>query len=78
MNQAQAIVEKFGSVKKLADAIGVGVPAVYKWTYPKERNGTGGLIPADKQLDILEAAKRLNIELKAEDFFPAGSFDGAA
>ncbi len=78
MNPAQKVIKKFGGVRVLAEAIGMQTPGVYKWTYEKERGGTGGLIPSDKQVEVVAAAKRLNVDLSASDFFPEDSFQGAA
>lgn len=75
MEPAKNIVEKFGGTKALADALGIQTSAVLKWTYPKERSGTNGLIPTQKQIEIIAAAKRLGVKLSPKDFFPAGIFD---
>ena len=78
MNPAQKIIEKFGTAKIIADGIGVKVEAVYKWTYPRERSGTDGFIPVGQQVKVINLAKKLGVELKAEDFFEDGVFDQEA
>tara|TARA_R110000824_G_scaffold401032_2_gene610433 strand:- start:13168 stop:13395 length:228 start_codon:yes stop_codon:yes gene_type:complete len=75
MNPAQNVIDKFGGVKLLANEIGLKRSAVYKWTYPKERAGTGGMIPSDKMIEIIYASKRLGIDLLPSDFFPLGIFE---
>lgn len=43
---------------------------VRRWTYPKDRGGTGGLIPSDCQEPLLLAAIRRGIPLTPDHFFP--------
>jgi len=42
---------------------------IYRWTYERSRGGTGGLIPAQHQQTILEAARREGVALEPADFF---------
>ena len=44
---------------------------VRRWAYPKNRGGTGGLIPAECQQLLLDGAKRLGLDLRPEHFFLA-------
>jgi hypothetical protein len=67
VSQAQTIIDKFGGVPALAKATGFSLNSVYKWTYPKEKGGTGGLIPASKLPEVYMAAQRLGIELSAAE-----------
>jgi hypothetical protein len=67
VSQAQAIIRKFGGVPALAKATELSLNSVYKWTYPKERGGTGGLIPTDKLPVVLDAAKARGIEITVDD-----------
>jgi hypothetical protein len=43
---------------------------VYKWTYPKDKGGTGGIIPSACVSAVQVAAETAGIELKAEDWLP--------
>lgn len=43
---------------------------MYRWTYPRNRHGTGGLIPAATIHVVLEAARMFGVELTAEDWYP--------
>jgi hypothetical protein len=43
---------------------------VRRWTYPKDRGGTGGLIPSDVQQVLMAAARERGIPLRPEHFFP--------
>lgn len=67
MSQAQNIIAKFGGVPALAKAAGLSLNSVYKWTYPKERGGTGGLIPTDKLPAVLDAAQANGIQITVDD-----------
>ena len=69
MNPAAAIVKKCGGAQAVADLVGVHVSNVHRWTYPRERGGTGGHVPARHQQAILDAARRLGIDLTPADFF---------
>lgn len=74
---AELIIGKFGGHSKIAEVLGVDVSRVYRWTYPEDRGGTGGLIPQKHQVRLLEAAPELGIELAPADFFPPLSPDRA-
>lgn len=54
---------------------------VRRWTYPKARGGTGGVIPMPVANDLLSAARRRGIDLQPHHFFPEGwrdiKLDGA-
>lgn len=69
MNPAQKIIEKCGGHAKVAEMIGVHVSRVHRWTYPKDRGGTDGLIPTQQQQALLEAARSRGIALTPSDFF---------
>lgn len=44
---------------------------VRRWTYSKERGGTDGLIPSDMAKILMREARRRNLPLQPEHFFPA-------
>ena len=67
---AQNIIHKFGGHRELADALGLDVSRVYRFTYEKERGGTDGLIPAPHQQTIIEKARELGKDITYSDFFP--------
>jgi hypothetical protein len=70
MNPARRVIEKFGGAQPCADAIGVHVTSVHRWTYPVERGGTDGMIPRRRERQLLAAAARLQIALSPLDFLP--------
>lgn len=69
MNPAQAIIDKFGGVPKVAKICGVDDSRVYRWTYPKKRGGTGGTVPQKHIQPLILAARARDISLKLADFF---------
>lgn len=74
-SQAERIIDKFGGVKNLLYALErIGRPKhpsrLYRWTYPKERNGTSGVIPPEALADIISAARIDGIYLTPEDLDP--------
>lgn len=73
--QAERVINKFGGAKRLLAALkAVGFPknpaTVYRWLYPREKGGTGGIIPTKAWPDILTAARIEGIFLTAEDVGP--------
>lgn len=70
MNPAARVLEKIGGAPVAATVCSVDQSTAHRWTYPKERRGTGGIIPAKHQRPLLEYARRNNLPLTAEDFFP--------
>jgi hypothetical protein len=81
-NQAQNIIDKFGGVPQLRAALEkvghrIDRAAVYRWTYPAERRGSGGRIPVGWWSAIWRAAGVAGIELTFDDFLegtPAEEF----
>lgn len=74
---AGRIIEKCKGAKAVAELLNLDVSSVHKWKYPTERGGTGGLVPANRQQELLEKARRAGIELDPEDFFELHTEAGA-
>ncbi|MDP2495880.1 hypothetical protein Q8W25_17765 [Shimia thalassica] len=70
MNPAKTIIQIFGGEADVARITERSVSRVYCWTYPKEKGGTGGLIPAECQQQLMAYARLNDLPLKPEDFFP--------
>lgn len=73
-NTAQNIISKFGGAQVLAELLNINVSNVHRWTYPKSRGGTGGVIPTRHQLKILKIGKKKKIKVNPQDFFPRDAF----
>lgn len=73
-NIAEQVIEKCGGARKVQEMLAsegenLRINAVYKFTYEKNRGGTGGLIPARYQEPLLVAARKAGIDLVPADFF---------
>jgi len=66
---AEHIILKIGGFQKTAEMLGLDVSRIYRWTYPKCRGGTGGVIPTKHQNILLTKARLKGIDLMPEDFF---------
>lgn len=73
MNAAERIIKKCGGPTVVAGICGVHVTRVYRWTYDRERGGTGGIIPTRHQNRLLIGAMQQGIDLSPADFFTTGS-----
>lgn len=70
MEPAKKIITAFGGVARVAALRGVHRSAVWKWTQPQAKGGTGGRIPLEHIRPLLSLARDLGLDLIAEDFLP--------
>ena len=68
-NPAENVIRKSGGAQVVADWCEVDVSNVHRWTYPKDRGGSEGLIPARHQQIILERARKAGVDVQPSDFF---------
>lgn len=66
---ATSIIKKFEGLKAVAEITGISRHSVMFWRYPRDRRGTGGLIPSRHAVKLLAAAKERGIDLSPADFF---------
>lgn len=66
---AEAIIRKCGGHAAVAEICGVHVTRVYRWTYPKARGGSDGLVPTRHQGQLLAGARQRGVNLSPDDFF---------
>lgn len=78
MTPAERIIKRCGGVARTAEIVGRTQSVVHRWTYPKNRGGTGGMIPGAAQVKLLEAAARGEVDIRPDDFFVASYHNGAA
>lgn len=76
-SQAEKVLAKFGGARSLARALQRLDPkkhrdpaSIYKWTYPRDKGGTGGIIPGYALSAVLEAARVEGILLLPDDLYP--------
>lgn len=75
---AARVIAKCGGYRTVSDWLGLSVAQVYKFTYAREKGGTGGLIPADHQPTLLKIARENDIALTPDDFFDLDVMAGGA
>jgi hypothetical protein len=68
LDPAKKIIERLGGVNVVATVTGKHRSQVFRWMYPPERGGTGGLIPQRTIPALLEYAKSEGIKLRPADF----------
>ncbi len=73
MEPAKSIIEMCGGYAAVAEMVSLTEIQVRKWTYPKDRGGTDGLIPANRQIVLLEAAEGKGVPLTPAHFFRKAS-----
>lgn len=66
---AGRVIAKCGGFQTVADWLGLSLPQVYKFTYPREKGGTGGIIPAKHQPTLLQKSRETGGALEPGDFF---------
>jgi len=70
-SQAARIIEKFVTQERLAQALGCRQSVIAGW---KRR----GFIPAPQQPRVLDAARKLGVDVCPDDFFDAQPANGSA
>lgn len=73
--QARRIISLFGSPYKMSQYVRVSPAQIYKWTWPKEKGGTGGLIPAQAMAEVLRGARLAGILIGPDDLYPDTELD---
>ena len=73
LEPASTVIAKIGGVDIAAKVTGKHVSRIYRWTYPREKGGTGGVIPHEDATKLLKHASDHKIKLTAADFFMVGS-----
>jgi len=70
MEPAQSIITKLGGPSVVAREVGVHRTRVSNWSRPREKGGTGGLVPQKHHRALLDLAQQQGVELSAADFLP--------
>lgn len=69
MGQAERVIAIFGSARRVARLLCLSPATVYRWSYPVQRGGTGGLIPSEYHQALLDLAAVEGVDLRPDDFF---------
>lgn len=75
MEPAFKIISALGGTARVSFLTGRHRTRVWKWTQPREKGGTGGLIPIEFIRPLLDESSRLGLGLTAEDFLPCDVAD---
>jgi hypothetical protein len=69
LDPARSIIDRLGGAHAVAAMTGRHVTRVRRWTYPRERRGSDGVIPLPEAMKIIEQAPARGITgLTMEDF----------
>lgn len=63
---AAQVIEAFEGVRPTARALELNPSTVCRWQKPKEKRGSGGLIPSEHHAKILRVARERGLRLTAE------------
>lgn len=66
---ASTIIKRCGGIGTVADWLRLNRTSVLRWTHPKDRGGTGGLIPSKHQAALIAAAREHGKSVEPRDFF---------
>lgn len=70
MLTATDIINLFGGAPIIASGLNLERTSVYKWTYPKNKGGSGDRVPLKWAGPIINLAKARGITLGYEDVIP--------
>ncbi|WP_374828713.1 hypothetical protein [Paenochrobactrum pullorum] len=70
MEPAKTIILCLGGSSSVAAIVGVHRTRVWNWMRPKEKGGTGGVIPFKHAPLLIAVAHQRGIDLTADDFLP--------
>jgi hypothetical protein len=76
LDPAASIAVKLGGLENLASAAGVSLSRASRYRQPKDKGGTGGLIPSSRQQRILDWAQQHGVKLGPADFFSVPKTSG--
>jgi hypothetical protein len=70
MEPAATIVAKLGGPSAVSRDLGVHRTRVSNWMRPRDKGGTGGIIPHWHVADLLQIARDKGVALEDKDFAP--------
>ena len=73
MEPARTIIARLGGPGAICSALRLAYTAPYRWTYAREKGGTGGLIPQRHHRALLQMARGLGVPLDPADFLPGAA-----
>jgi hypothetical protein len=76
MKPAHDIVTALGGNTAVADICGVSRATVWKWSQPRKKGGTGGVIPVEHAPKIVDAGKKIGLDIALTSFIPGTNGGG--
>jgi hypothetical protein len=73
MEPATGIIEAMGGTRAVSEIAGVHISQINKWTWPKERGGSDGVIPMKHAMSLVAHARLNGMSLTPNHFFPEAS-----
>lgn len=67
---ANSLIIRLGGLTKVSRMVDTSPHTVMKWRMPREKGGTGGVIPHWHHANLRAAALELGFDLTASDFLP--------
>jgi len=69
LEPASTIIKRIGGIAVVADLLKLNRTSVLRWTHPRDRGGTGGLVPSKHQADLMAKAREKGVAIQPADFF---------
>ena len=66
---AATVIAVCGGAAIVAEIVERDLARVHRWTYERDRGGTGGHIPGNLHQKLLDGARGRGIDLRPEHFF---------
>jgi hypothetical protein len=73
LEPAASIIDRFGGPEVVQEITGADRTRVYRWTQPKDKGGTDGIIPLKPAQTLWAHAKANGIEIPGDMFLSAKS-----
>lgn len=71
LEPAATIIDRFGGPDVVQEITGASRTRVYRWTQPKAKGGTDGIIPFPQAVKLISHAKKHGLAINADSFLPA-------
>lgn len=71
LDPANSIIDRFGGPDTVMKITGASRTRVYRWTQPRIKGGTDGMIPYGHAQKLLQYAKEFGVPISEADFFAA-------
>ena len=73
LQPAHDIIAALGGNAAVGKRCNVARATVWKWSQPKERGGTGGIIPGEHANTIIEAGREIGLDVPLSTFVPGAT-----